>query len=303
MKQKFTALIMTAVMAFSVMAAVPEPVHAAATPFMTVVCDGPVKEKVGNYYIWVKTTEDEYGDLSYELRSAKKANVKGNLLKSVAGGDIITSVISNGQTIYYGVLYSDNKMIIYRTSVTGKNHIKFRTVNNVQRTVPYAENMCGPITVFNNRLYYDRDTTDIAGNVTWNIYSVNLHNKNCRLEKTGFKGQSGYGRYITCDNELKNIKTQLYNVKSRKSTVLIKSKMSRVHNGKIYYGNWDNMGAYVKSSNLNGKNLETVGAQMIESEWHITYLGKKMAYFLNSEWGSNNKCKLIYATKKFVKIK
>lgn len=297
MKKRITA-IMTAVVMIFTFAGTTVTAKAATTPFMTVVCDGPVKEKVGNYYIWGKECQrhDSYIN-DYELICSKKLNKSGKVVKTISDQGVLTTVISNGQIIYYGVFYEEkNEMTIYKTSVTGNVDKKIRTIKNVQTE-------CGPITVFNNRIYYDRDALDIKGNVTWNIYSVTLNNKKCRLEKSGFKGQSGYGRYMTCDNESKNIKTQLYNAKTRKSTALIKSKMSRVYNGKIYYGNWDHMGAYVKKTNLAGKKIKTVGAVMAESQWHITYLGKKMAYFLNTEWGFNNKCKLLYATGKIVKVK
>lgn len=295
MSKKITVIILTVVMMFSVMGATTAMAEAAATPFMTVNWEGPIKEKVGNYFIWVKKYENKNGDITkQELRTSKKSNVKGNLIKTITGYDILTSVISNGQTIYYGVLRGNkDQMVIYKTSITGKNTKKFRTINNVQ-------SLCGPVAVYNNRLYYDRDLADERGYITWNIYSVDMNNKNCRLEKKGYEGQSSYGRYITCDNEFKDIKTQLYNVKTRKSTTLIKSWQSRVYNGNIYYAMDSDKGSYVKRTDLKGKNLTNLGA-VTKSGWSVCYLGKSTAYF--DHWETGEMKKLTYATKKIVDVK
>ena len=105
---------------------------------------------------------------------------------------------------------------------------------------------------------------------------------------------------MTCDNDFKYVKTQLYNAKSRNSTVLIQSTNSRVYNGKIYYSSWDDLGAYVQKTNLAGKKYEQlawVGAE----NWYVSYLGKKMAYF--KTWQGGAQKKLIYASKKIVKVK
>lgn len=295
MKKRITA-IMTAVVMIFTFAGTTVTAKAATTPFMTVVWDGPVKEKVGNYYIWGKEcqTDDAY-KINYELRCAKNSNEKGILITTVSEGRQITSVISNGQIIYYGVFDKNaGEMTIYKASVTGNMNKKFRTIKDVQTA-------CGPITVFDGRLYYDRDTVDITGNVSWNVYSVNLNNKDCRLEKSGFKGQSGYGRYMTCDNESKYVKTQLYNAKTRESTLLISSITSRVYNGSIYYGDWHSMGSFVYKTDLSGKNLvtlATVGGE--DEEYQVIYLGKKVAYFKSYLFGYAKK--LTYATKNVVPV-
>lgn len=67
MKKRVTAMIMTFVMVFTVMG-FSNVAEAASIPFMTVE-SGPVKEKVGNYYIWVKRTMKEEGQfIKEELR-------------------------------------------------------------------------------------------------------------------------------------------------------------------------------------------------------------------------------------------
>lgn len=56
-----------AIMLFSAVGAA-APAQAATTPFMTVNTD-MIKEKVGNYYIWIKEYENKQGQIVSELRT------------------------------------------------------------------------------------------------------------------------------------------------------------------------------------------------------------------------------------------
>lgn len=69
---------------------------------------------------------------------------------------------------------------------------------------------------------------------------------------------------------------------------MIKSWLSRVYNGSVYYALYDDNYYYIKKSSLSGKQLKTI-SKVSRDGWYLEYLGKKMAYFKNSDTGKYKK--------------
>lgn len=302
MARKLTTFLIAFVMVFTAVGftATVEADAASQTPYMTTGDgdDGVPREKVGNYYIWVDNGSayeeiDDDAESVEMLKCAKSLNVEPKVLKTLGDGKQFGfKIVTNGKTIYYTVWnYEKNLSTIYKTTVSGGKHTvvkKFKKCDSVE-----------VVAVYNGRVYYTKELADKEGYLTANLYSFSLKNKKVRLEKSDVWATSSYGRYIVCDNDFKNIKTPLYNAKTRKSKSLINSLAGYVYKNNVYHLVYKNDKMVIKKTNLSGKVLKTYKA--LGEDYMITYVGHKAAYAYNEETGVTKK--LTYKTGKWTVVK
>ena len=284
MVKRITTLLIVAVMVFSVMGITTAKADAATAPAYVMIRDAgwdanKIKEKVGNYYIWIDTN---YNTGKYTLKCSQLIGTTPKVLKSVYEKNkqhILGSIVTNGNVIYYAVgtygkyVDSYDSITIYKTNVKGTTNVAIKTLKNLHSLVG----------CYNGKLYY---TGLIEGFYEGSLYSMDLSTKKTKLVKKGMGALASNANNIVMWGEKNLIR---YNVANKKTVVLpFDTDDAAIIGNKIFFaddairpdeedGGPVDVGTAIYRTDLNGKNKKMVAEVLYDSMAHF---GHKNAYFV-----------------------
>lgn len=278
MKKQVLSSIIAIVMVLSAvcMIARPEQVSAATKPYMLIdnynYHTGKPFEKIGKYYIWMQYKEN--GGL---LKCAVSQNGKAKTIKKISGKnyDVGGDIVTNGDTIYYGIEDSvSSTYTVYKTNVKAEKSKKIVTVKGIT-TEAGGGRLSG---YYNGKLYFCL-LTDWGDTSTVYVYDISKKRTKV-LRQDGF-AYSSYGPYILTDQRSWGHSWKLYNAKTNKFTKI--AKLGDVSEPVLY-------GKYIYSYKQDGASDTIVIKRYDRSSKkmknlkklknaYVLYMGKKAVYY------------------------
>lgn len=237
--------------------------------------EGTPLEKINNYYVWRSEKKTKDYKLIETALCCSRDGKEVRTLKCVkaADGEIDSMVSTNGKIIYYGIYDSaEAKCVIYKTTITGKNHKRVKTVKG---------NFVG---YYNNKIYYSKGR-DTGYYWVADLYQYDLKTKKAKRLVKDFTVQSMDGRYILGTKRALDVRNSVHhmiNLKTGSITKLPKAHKSTTDGKYIYYATYNSEANSftLKRCSMKGKSVKRL--KNFGRGNYVTYLARDSAFIVKN---------------------
>lgn len=240
--------------------------------------EGMPWEKIGDYYIGLKITTDENGNIqSEELLAYEDLSSPESIWTNDTSDNIGDTLISDGKDIFFSVSNPFSESMnrggsVYRISISNHTTEKIADIPDMNNLVAYYDD-----TVFYQR-YSDTQLNTIS------LYKYELDSNESSCVEEDFTVDSQYGNMLigapTRHNP--NVTYYCYNMDSGEKTQLVDAFSASITNDKVYYSSYgeDMSSTVVGYCSFDGTDNHTI-ATVANSDSFFT--GRNSAMALDSE--------------------